>query len=85
MSENVVSLRGTYQPPVAQPNPTVVQELERLLEAARSGEIVGVAGTYMHKDRSVTYSYAGLVAGYSVVGGIECLKDRLVRTVSTRG
>ena len=52
----VVSLHGTWQPPSGAPNDTVVQELERLLEAARTGEIVGLAGSYMHRDRMVTYS-----------------------------
>jgi hypothetical protein len=81
----VVSLHGTFvRPPVAEPNATVVQELERLLEAARSGEIVGLAGSYMHKDKVVTYSYAGLVAGYSVVGGLSCLMDRLKQIIMAR-
>jgi hypothetical protein len=80
----VVSLHGTYQPPAVEPNQTVVEELERLLEAAKSGEIVGLAGSYMHKDKVVTYSYAGLVAGYSIVGGLSCLKDRLMRIIIAR-
>jgi hypothetical protein len=80
----VVSLHGTYQPQSIQPNATVVQELERLLDAARSGEIIGLAGSYMHKDKVVTYSYAGLVAGYSIVGGLSCLKDRLMQIIMSR-
>jgi hypothetical protein len=80
----VVSLHGTWQPPSGAPNDTVVQELERLLEAARTGEIVGLAGSYMHRDRMVTYSYAGLVGGYSVIGALACLKDRLMQIVMTR-
>jgi hypothetical protein len=80
----VVSLHGTYQPPIVEPNATVVQELERLLEAARAGEIVGLAGSYMHKDKVVTYSYAGLVAGYSIVGGLSCLKERLMQIIMAR-
>ena len=80
----VVSLHGTYQPPALEPNATVVRELERLLEAARSGEIVGLAGSYMHKDKVVTFSFAGLVAGYGVVGGISCLKERLMQIILAR-
>ncbi len=79
MSENVVSLRGSFQVEAAEPNQTVVAELERLLEAARAGELVGLAGTYLHKDKSVAYSYAGGVAGYGMIGGLECLKARLTR------
>jgi hypothetical protein len=81
----VVSLRGeTIQPPTSEPNPTVVQELERLLEAARAGEIIGLAGCYMHRDKIVTYSYAGLVAGYSIVGSLSCLKERLMQIIMSR-
>ncbi|MFG1424971.1 hypothetical protein [Roseixanthobacter glucoisosaccharinicivorans] len=79
MSEKVISLRGTALPPTAPtPNPTVVAELERLLEAARAGELVGLAGTFLHKDHNVTYAYAGSVGGYGMIGGLACLKARLV-------
>jgi len=77
MSENVVSLRGPLQTAIAEPNPTVVAELERLLDAARSGEIVGLAGAYLSRDASVSYSFGGAVAGFAMIGGLECLKARL--------
>lgn len=79
MSENVVSLRGAYQPVSAEPNPTVVAELERLLEAARAGEIVGLAGAYLSRDAGVSYSFGGAVAGFAMIGGLECLKARLTQ------
>ena len=83
MSDNVVGLRGAYVPPAEEEtgsvNPTVIEELERLLEAAKAGEIVGFAGTYLHKDRSAGYSYAGPVSGYAVIGALECVKERLLR------
>ncbi|MEP9368996.1 hypothetical protein [Xanthobacter sp. VNH20] len=80
MSEKVISLRGAALPstPTPSPNPTVVAELERLLEAARAGELVGLAGTFLHKDHNVTYAYAGSVGGYGMIGGLACLKARLV-------
>ncbi|HYP58234.1 MAG TPA: hypothetical protein VEQ35_08110 [Beijerinckia sp.] len=79
MSEKIVSLRGNVPVQPAQPNTTVIQELERLLEAARAGEIVGLAGSYVHKDKMVTYSYAGAVASYGMLGGLDCVKERLLR------
>lgn len=79
MTDNVVSLRGQFTAPRTQPNQPVVQELERLLEAARAGDIVGLAGTYVHKDKVVTYSYAGAVASYGMIGGLDCVKERLLR------
>ena len=83
MSEKVVALHGTYQPPVVQVDSKLVEELERILDGARSGEIIGMAGTYLHKDRAASYSFAGVVATYSMLGGLECAKDRLLR-IATR-
>lgn len=81
MSGNVISLHGTWEPQAAEPNSTVVDELERLLEAARAGEIVGLAGAYVHRDKLVSYSFAGAVAGYATIGGLECVKERLLRLI----
>jgi hypothetical protein len=79
MSEKVVSLRGGFTIEPAQPNHTLIEELERLLEAAQAGEIVGMAGTYVHRDKTVSYSYAGAIASYGMLGGLDCVKERLLR------
>jgi hypothetical protein len=79
VSGNVVSLHGNFTPEPAEPNGTVVEELERLLEAARSGEIVGMAGSFVRKDGVVSYSFAGRIATYALIGGLECVKERLLR------
>ena len=78
MSGEVVSLHGA-QPLAPPPNQTLVDELERLLEAARSGEIVGMAGSYWHRNSTATYSYAGLVGSFAMLGSLECVKERLIR------
>jgi len=78
MTGKVISLFGAA-PPDGRPNPSVVQELERLLEAAQAGEIIGLAGSYVHRDKVVTYSFAGLVGSYGLIGGLDCLKERMVR------
>ena len=83
---NVVGLDGSvFIPPDARPqvSATLVGELERLLEAAKSGDIVGMAGSFIHADRLVSYSFAGAVGGFGVIGGLECLKERLVRHALT--
>jgi hypothetical protein len=77
-------LHGACRVQAPATNETVIQELERLLEAARSGEIVGLAGTYIHKNNAITYSFAGAVAGYGVLGGLECVKERLLRIAMAR-
>jgi hypothetical protein len=84
MSEKVVALRGELAAQEPQVSERLVEEIERVLEAARSGEIVGMAGTYLHKDRSASYSFAGLVGAYSVIGGLECAKARLLQIVLGR-
>jgi hypothetical protein len=84
MSAEIVSLNGAVPVTEATPNEILVQELERLLQAARAGQIVGMAGTYQHQDRMVTYSYAGAVGGFAVLGGLDCLKERLVRLAVSR-
>lgn len=82
---NVVSLDGkVFTPPEGpQISATLVGELERLLEAAKLGDIVGMAGSFIHADRLVSYSFAGAVGGFGVIGGLECLKERLVRHALT--
>jgi CO dehydrogenase/acetyl-CoA synthase delta subunit len=84
MSAEIVSLVGAVPLVEATPNETLVKELERLLTAARAGQIVGMAGAYQHHDRIITYSYAGAVGGYAVLGGLDCLKERLVRLAVSR-
>ena len=82
---NVVSLDGRTFTPSHSPqiSATLVGELERLLEAAKTGDIVGMAGSFIHADRLVSYSFAGAVGGFGLIGGLECLKERLVRHALT--
>jgi hypothetical protein len=84
MADNVVALRGELPPQTAEPNERLVEELERLLEAARAGEIVGMAGAYLHKERGASYSFAGAVGSYGLIGGLECAKERLLSIVLGR-
>ena len=44
-----------------------------------------MAAAYQHQDRVITYSYAGAIGGYAVLGGLDCLKERLVRLAVSRG
>lgn len=85
MSDNVVALRGELRLPEAVVNERLVEEMERLLQAARAGEIVGMAGTFLHKDKGASYSFAGSVSSYSLIGGLECAKERLLGIVLGRG
>ena len=85
MSDNVVTLHGSFAPkPPAEVDNRLIDELERVLAAVRSGEIIGMAGAFLHKDKGASYAFAGLVGTYSMVGGLECAKQRLVR-MATHG
>ncbi len=84
MSDKVVALRGELKPQQSEVNERLVEEIERLLEAARSGEIVGMVGSYLHKDKSASYSFAGLVGSYGLIGGLECAKARLLALAQRR-
>jgi hypothetical protein len=79
MADNVVALHGALLPDVVGVDEGLVAELERLLEAARSGEIIGLAGTYQHKNRTISYSFAGRVGSYAMLGGLDCVRERLLR------
>lgn len=59
MSQKVVSLRGD---PIAtgEPNATVVSCLEKWLEAARSGDVVGVTIVLQHSDNTVSSNSYGV-------------------------
>jgi hypothetical protein len=83
MSEKIVGLHGAWRPTPPEPDKDVVAELERLLEAARAGEIVGFVGGFQHRDQ-VSWSYAGLIGGYGMLGALECLKERMLRMALRR-
>lgn len=87
MSDNVVSLFGdgsAAEEAERAPVEGLVAELERLLEAARAGEIVGFAGAYQFRTDSVGYSYAGAVGGFAMLGGLECVRLRLAQRALER-
>ena len=84
MSDNVVALRGELKLQQSEVNERLIEEIERLLEAARAGEIVGMVGSYLHKDKGASYSFAGIVGSYGLIGGLECAKARLMALAEGR-
>ena len=64
----VVALGGlTYEKEVVE---TTVKALERLLEQAKAGEIVGACYVTLGHDGLASRGLVGRVTGYSVVGGM---------------
>jgi hypothetical protein len=65
----------TYEPEVIE---SAVNALEAALEAARSGEVVGVAVAMLDCRGMGSYSVAGRIGGYSVIGALEMAKAEIV-------
>lgn len=84
MSAEVVGLYGAFEPNCPEPNAKLVEELERLLEAARSGEIVGLTGAYLHRENGVSYSHAGAIGTFGMLGALDCLSERVRHIVMSR-
>jgi hypothetical protein len=78
----VVSLHGAEILPVGTPRQEVIDFLERSLEAARAGEIVGVAAAFRHADECTSSGFVG-ETGRGLLGCLTMLchdiADRLRR------
>ena len=75
--DKVVSVFGgpTGEPA---PNEILIATLERALEAAKAGEIVGGAIAYLHSDGHGSFNVAGQIGGYSMLGAVEMAKSYIV-------
>lgn len=69
----IVSLRGGEIPPPLTPRPAVIEVLEKALEMARAGEVIGIAVVFVHSDDATSCSKKGAMSR-SMVGLMECLK-----------
>lgn len=80
----VVAITGEAVALPGMPNQNLVEFLDEVLEKARSGEIVGMAGTmgYSSKEGYVLVSspfYVGFAASHSMIGALERVKYDLIR------
>jgi hypothetical protein len=73
MDGNVVSLHGNEVLGQKKPNRDLIEKLEWLLEAARSGEVQGMIGVYLFDDGSTGWFRVGAHT-YSQVGRLEQVK-----------
>lgn len=62
MSNKIVSLHGDPVCRTAEVIPEVVAELEKHLEAARSGELAGVMMAVQYADETVSGSHVGITS-----------------------
>lgn len=70
-------LGESYQ--IGDANPDLVAALERLLERAKSGDIVSIACAVMHNDKSAAYKCVG-VTSYSLLGALRLAENVVIES-----
>jgi hypothetical protein len=78
---NVVGLRGLAIADHRVPNKNVVESLEWLLEAAKSGEVSGIACAYDNSDKSTGFSRVGIVSR-ATIGVLHTLISAIVEDLN---
>jgi hypothetical protein len=78
---SIVSIRdGVEIRPPGEPNPAVVEQVERLLEMARSGELSGIAAAICWSDECTSHLIAGKRLR-ATIGELEVIKYVIVRDI----
>ena len=72
----VASLHGG-QVAGGKPNDGCVAKLKELLERAEAGDITGIACATLHSDNTASYSIAGLIGPYSLLGASDMARSEL--------
>ena len=83
MTEKVTSLFGGPTGVLA-PSEFVIRELEELLEAARSGEVIGMVVGLALYDGCSRYRIAGTVGSYGLLGSVRLAEADLVAMMQER-
>lgn len=81
MSGNVASLYGHAVLAVGEVNGELVEDIEWLLERAKSGEIQGLSFVHLNSDGTVGRWYSGESVTYAVIGALCIEQQRLARCV----
>lgn len=74
----VVSLKGDPIKAPGTPNENVIKVLEWALEAAKSGEVTGIAIVYNYHDSCTAHQHVGGISR-SMLGAIEIMKTKMIR------
>lgn len=77
MSENVVSLFGGPTS-VREVDENAVAVLERYLELARAGEVVGATVAVQHYDGTSEYQIGGRIGTHALLGAVTRMQFELV-------
>lgn len=76
MTERVVSICGARVIAPGTPNPELIEDVEKLLELARSGEISSIAYVTLFYDDLTSYRWVGRMTR-GVIGALELVKHSL--------
>lgn len=66
-------------------NQLCVKYLEHLLEAARAGEVIGVAVVMLRFDATADFEMAGVLGGYEMIGAVRCLEHNMIEQEFSNG
>lgn len=66
-------------------NPLCVEYLEKLLEATRAGEVIGVAAVILRFDATADFDMAGTLGGYEMIGALRCLERDMIEQEFGKG
>jgi len=73
---NIISPWGfaTGEPIVV---PSLIEKIERLLERAKAGDVIGIAVACAYKDGCSSCDVEGIVNGFSTLGAVTALQERV--------
>lgn len=75
---SVASLFGGEVVAPGVPNAGCVAKLKEILERAEAGDVTGIVCVCLHSDRTGSYSVAGMIGPYSMLGAVEMAKADLI-------
>ena len=86
-SSNVGEVTALYGGEVNRltPNEGCVAHLRELLQRAEAGEITGIVCASLHADNLCSYTIAGMIGPYSLLGAIEMAKSELQDHMKDQG
>jgi hypothetical protein len=85
MAEVTALHGGTVKGSMSQPIPEIVDMAERLLEAAKSGEVVGIAACMTHRDDCTSYEITGLVQCRGLLGTLAMAQHEITAKMVEEG
>lgn len=74
---NVTALRGDKSF-TSEPHAGCVAKLRELLERAEAGDLTGVVCASLHSDGTASYTIAGMIGPYSMLGAADMARTELI-------